>query len=276
MKIGFVLFENYHQRKNIGSSRIRGHWIMKYLNRIKGIEAEEFIQGKNYDVIVFQKVYWKEMARAFEGIKILDICDPDWLDGAEMAEFLGNMDAVTCSTENLKKDIEQMCKCPVYYVPDGEDLELLPPPKKHQGKAKKCVWFGYSNNMEILEQTFQKIKSLDLTLKVISDGIFNTRECKVENVKWDIETESKEIQDCDFALLPEKLSMRFQYKSPNKTVHCWSLGIPVAKTPQDMDLFMDGEERQRESDLKYKEAIENNSVAKSASLLFNIIDSIKK
>jgi hypothetical protein len=45
----------------------------------------------------------------------------------------------------------------------------------------------------------------------------NTQDCPVEYVKWEAETVDKEIQEADFALLPEKLNMRFQYKSPNKT-----------------------------------------------------------
>ena len=271
MKIGFILFEAFHQRKNIGSSRIRGHWIMKYLNKIKGVVAEPLIQGKKYDVIVFQKVYWKEMARAFDGIKIFDICDPDWLDGAEIISMIKEMDIITCSTQPLKEALEKTVDKPVYVIPDGEDFEILPPPKKHEGKAKKIVWFGYSHNLEVLNQTYSKIRQLGLTLKVITDGQLNCGECAVENVKWYIETVDKEIQECDFALIPESIKGKNIYKSKNKTVHAWSLGLPVAKTPIDMDKFMDGEERQKESELRYKEVIENNSVEVSANLLYNII-----
>ena len=87
--IGWVLFGNFHQKKDIGSSRIRGKWVIEHM------DAEEFVQGKKYDTIIFQKTYWKEMARVFKGVKILDICDPDWLDGAEIINFCKDIDAVT-------------------------------------------------------------------------------------------------------------------------------------------------------------------------------------
>ena len=37
----------------------------------------------------------------FEGIKILDICDPDWVDGASIVETCNFMDNCPCSSEEL-------------------------------------------------------------------------------------------------------------------------------------------------------------------------------
>lgn len=276
MKIGFVLFENYLQRKNIGSSRIRGKWVIKYLNRIPGVEAEEFIQGKLYDVIVFQKVYWKEMAKAFNGIKILDICDPDWLDGAEIVNFAEYVDFITCPTEALAENLKNMTEKPVYIIPDGEDLEVLPPPKTHEGIAKKIVWFGYSHNISVLDPTYYKIKTMGLILKVISDANLNTQECRVENVKWDIESVDKEIQEADFALLPDRSDGRFKFKSNNKTIHSWALGLPVAKNPKDMERFMDPKERREEALARYQEVREKFSVESSANSLYKLIQEYQK
>lgn len=258
MKIGFVLFEKFHQRRNIGSSRIRGHWLLKYMP-----EAELFVQGKEYSVHYYQKVYWKEMAREFKGVKILDICDPDWLDGLEIVSFLKEMDAITCPTEKMKEVLERMTDKPVFVIPDRVDFEALPPPKKHSGRAKKVVWFGYSHNMDVLNPCLLKLKKMNLTLKVISDGSYMTGECAVENVKWDALTVDKEIQDADFALLPDKLEGRWIYKSPNKMWHCWSLGLPVAKTAADVERFMDGDERVKEAEEKYEWARENADVKQS-------------
>lgn len=271
MKIGFVLFTNYFQRKGIGSSRIRGEWVIKYLNRIKGVEAECFVQGKEYDVILFQKAYWKEMARNFDGLKILDICDPDWLDGAEVVSFAKEMDLITVPTEKLKEALEQYTDKPVYVIPDSEDLEILPPPKKHIGKAKMVLWFGYGHNVEVLYPTFFKIKKSGLILKIVSDANLNTSECSVKNVKWNEETCDKEYQEADFVLLPEKLSGRHIYKSNNKTIHSKALGLPVAKTAEQMELYMDGEERQKASIEGYNEVKENYSTENSANLLYKLI-----
>ena len=77
MKVGIVTFEKFHGRKtnSIGSSRIRAYNLVKYWE-----EASIYKHAKKYDVLIFQKAYWIEMAKKFEGIKILDLCDPDFLD----------------------------------------------------------------------------------------------------------------------------------------------------------------------------------------------------
>jgi len=275
MKIGFVLFENYYQRKDIASSRIRGKWIIKALNEI-GVEAEEFVQGKKYDVLIFQKCYWKEMARAFDSLKIVDICDPDWFDGAEVVSFCRDIDVITVPTERLKKELEEMTEKPVYIIKDRENLSLLPPPKIHKGQAKKVVWFGYSHNLDAIEPALDDIKRLGFTLKVIIDGEFHTSLCPVESVKWTKETEMEEIQEADFALLPEKTIGKWPYKSNNKTIHAWALGLPVAKTMDDLKRFIDPIERQKESELRLKEVKDKYDVRLSAKELLDLIDQYGK
>jgi hypothetical protein len=272
MKIGAILFENYWQRKNIGGSRIRGHWLIKNIP-----DMELYCQGKQYDVLYFQKVYWKEMARAFKGIKILDICDPDWLDGVEIVGYLKEMDAVTVSTEKLKEDLEKFTDKPVYVIKDRIDFDTLPPPKNHNGKAKKVVWFGYSGNAEVLNPTLTKLRKLGLTLKVISEGMYQGSECTIENVKWNEETVNAEIQEADIALLPESLVGKGVYKSQNKTEMAKCLGLVVAKNPVELELYMDGTERQKAVDEWFasKEYADCN-VKQSSEELLNIINGIKK
>lgn len=271
MKIGFVLMDSYWQKKGIGSSRIRGRWVIKYLNGIENVEAEEFIQGVQYDVIVFQKAYWKEMARAFKGMKILDICDPDWLDGAEVVSFCRDMDFITVPTEGMKEAISAFTDKPIHVIPDGEDFGVLPEPKIHEGRAKSVVWFGYSGNMDTLYPTFYSLKKLGLILKVVSDGHLNTSECKVENIRWEEETCDEEYQRADFALLPEKKGGRFKYKSDNKTIHSMALGLPVAKTKEELERFMEEGDRILESKTKLQQVRNENSVELSAKKLYEHI-----
>lgn len=270
-KIGFCLFDAYWQRKNIGGSRIRGHWLIKYMP-----EAELFCQGKDYETVIYQKVYWKEHARAFNGKKILDLCDPDWLNGAEVISFCKDIDAITVSSQKLKEELEKMIDKPVYYIQDRIDFETLLPPKKHFEKAKKIAWFGYSHNLEVLDPCFNKIKKMGLTLKIISDGNLNTSECEIENVKYDPETIHTELQECDFCLLPTKNSSRFLFKSENKTELAWALGLPVAKTSKDLERFIDAEERQKEVDEKYKWVMDNCDIRSSVSELREVISKIDK
>lgn len=269
--VGFMLFESYLQRKNIGSSRIRGRWLIESMP-----EAEAFVQGKIYDTIIFQKVYWKEMARAFQGKKILDICDPDWLDGFELVSFLKEMDAVTVPTQALKEAISKYTDKPIFVIVDRVKMADMNPPKHHEGDAKKVVWFGYSHNSDVLDGTLMTLKKMGLTLKVVSDGTYMTSECKVENVKWDALTWQDEIQSADICLLPEKLSGRAKYKSQNKTHQAWALGMPVAKTVADLERFMDGGERQKESEKNFQWMVDYGDVSKSVDEMREVIKSITK
>lgn len=269
--IGILTFDQMFQKKNTGSSRIRATWLIKYWE-----EAEKFQQGKLYDIIIFQKAYFKEMAKEFNGIKILDICDPDWLDGMEVVSFCKYVDSITVPTEALKLELENMTDKPVFIVKDRIDLETIPDPKVHIGRAKKCVWFGYSHNSDVLDPTLMKIRSLGLELMVISDGNYTSGECKVENIKWDVETVNSEIQKADFVLLPKRLSGKGKYKSENKIVQSWALGMPVAESPEDMERFMNEEERIKEAEEKRKFVFENYDVKDSVKEMKVVIESIKK
>ena len=97
MKIGYYLFEDVHGKANAASSRMRGHWMVKHWP-----EAEIYKRGKKYDVMIFQKVYFPEFSEVFKGFKILDICDPDWLNPiARFIEMIESVDALTCPTESI-------------------------------------------------------------------------------------------------------------------------------------------------------------------------------
>jgi len=91
-RCGLLTFEQWYGKEDMGSSRIRGHWI---INNWK--EAELFKQGEKYDVVIFQKCYWLDYVKAFKGIKILDLCDPDWLDTVPIIDIIDNVDAITVS-----------------------------------------------------------------------------------------------------------------------------------------------------------------------------------
>ena len=54
-------------------------------------------------MLIFQKVYCTpdyKFPEHFEGIKILDICDPDWVDGASIVETCNLWTAVLVHQKN--------------------------------------------------------------------------------------------------------------------------------------------------------------------------------
>jgi hypothetical protein len=271
MKIGWVLFSNYHQRKDIGSSRIRGEWVSKYLK-----DSEIFIQGGKYDCIIFQKVYWKEMIENYKGFKIFDICDPDYLQGQEVMNIFNNVDCLTVPTKKMYNDLVNLINKPIYIIPDRVDLEVLGKPKKTvKQKAKKVVWFGYSNNLEVLYSAFYKLKRLDLKIRIITDCSFHTSECKSETVKWEWPKVINDIKECDFAIFPEYNLEKNNYKSNNKDVLSWACGLPVAKTASDVERFLDWKEREKERNLRLEEVRNKYDVKLSANQFQEIINTIK-
>jgi hypothetical protein len=267
-KVGFYLFERRHGRKNIGSSRIRGHWLID-----KWDEAEEMIYSKLYDVLIYQKVYEPSIAKKInedsDTLQILDMCDPDWLEYQPVVEMIQEVDAVTCSSKGLFDFLTGITNKPVKLIPDRVNLDVLPERKKHTDeKATRVGWFGYSHNDYVLEQVLEPLQREGLKLKVVSDAIYQPRRDKyldmVEWVKWENQKQAdKAIQECDFVVMPSGNSPRFVYKSQNKTYQSWALGLPVAKNVPELKRFIDPKERKKEADKRYKQVEKELTVEKS-------------
>jgi len=274
-KIGFILFEKFHGKRNIGSSRLRGHNIIRCWP-----EAESFKQSGKYDAVILQKVYFAEYAKHYKGVKILDICDADFLDAAPVIQTVINVDAITCPTEPLKEYYEQLTDKPVYVIPDRQDLDFHRFKKVHKGEAKSVVWFGYSGNSIVLEKTLLKLKKMKLKLGIIADQEYHAPaflpDEQVINFKWDLETVNENMLKFDMALLPRDEKGNFKYKSNNKKTKAWALGLPVAEEPEDIDRFIDPDERRKEARKRITEVRENYDIKSSVDDFREIIKDIKK
>ncbi|HHE65518.1 MAG TPA: hypothetical protein ENL09_05785 [Bacteroidetes bacterium] len=262
----FLTFAKWHQRPGTGSSKIRAEWLINHWS-----EAEVFVQGKEYKVIIFQKTYWLEYVKKFKGIKILDLADPDYLDTVPIKEIIDNCDAVTTSTEALAEAIRQFTDKPVLCIPDRVDLDVYNVQKEHKGRAKKVCWFGYSHNAKLLDKVILTLKKYNLKLKVISN--FRPPYQKAnENVKFEEETFNENVLDCDFMVLPRDDRPRGKYKSNNKTIISQALGMPVATNPQEVKRFLDPEERKKEAELRLKEVREKWDVRLSVKSYQDLIN----
>lgn len=255
-RVAFATMENIDNRQkgSVGSSMIRANWLINYWP-----EAEEFKIGEDYDVIIFQKVYWKEMMKSFHGIKILDICDPDWMEGKPVMEFVEMADACVTSSQALADYIKEFTSKPVVCIPDRVDLQLYPRKKaKHNEFLKSLVWFGYHQNFHYVEPTLEIIHNQKLNLTIVADIPFTPPTgypgVMVKNVKYQQNSIQDELVRHDAALLPEVkgTDLRGHFKSNNKDVQCWALGLPVIKRPEDLDRLMSFDERVKEANDKRK------------------------
>ncbi len=280
MKIGIFSFEMYENRQkdSVGSSRIRCTWLMNHWP-----DAELYKIGKKYDVIIFQKVYFPRLMKEFDGIKILDMCDPDWLDGKAVKESIDLCDAVTTSSDNLRLFIQKMTDKPVEWIDDRIDLDKHKDRKQHVGTAKAVVWYGYHNNHSMIDGTLSTLKRLGLQLTVISDMPYYPSKSiagveeewlvkNIKNIKYDPNTINQElIAGGDMVINPKSETGKYKFKSENKTHIAWAIGMPVAKTGEDVELFMDAGERTAEAERRLKDVAELHDVRHSVKQYEDLI-----
>ena len=197
-----------------GSERIRCDWIAPH------IPAEKWAGEplSNYRVVIFQKV---PPAPKEGRIHILDMADPIWRTEHDelMRLMLSHVDAVTVPTQALAAEFAGLYSTPVYVVRDGHDLSVYP---KSHGGTRMHVWFGYSDNFPDL---CAAVPSSDLTVvsdKPVGYGKF---------IQWSDDAWNA-IAKCDIAILPHH-----RWKSNNKAVSAWAMGLAVARDYQDIKWY---------------------------------------
>lgn len=265
-QIRFATYSQFHGKyEPVGSDYLRVGQLIKYWP-----EADLYKYGENPEVLIFTKVFVSQdyqFPKHFQGFKILDICDPMWLEGFNVVETAQCMNAVTCPTEPLAEFIRQFHDN-VIVIPDRFDLEIIPAPHKHLNEAKTVVWFGYSQNAELLRPALRLIEELGLSLICISNDdnlirswVLNRDKYKFK--KYNEETIYRDLQQADFAVLPEGNRPEDVFKSNNKTIKANLAGLPVAKTADDMRFYMNPKERQKWVDNNYAKIQGDYSIKRS-------------
>jgi len=259
MKVSIISWEKFNWRPfgSIGSSMIRARWLAQ-----KWPEAKEWEHGDKFDAVILQKVYWMDLVKDFNGIKILDMCDPDWMKSEDtnckLIEISQYIDAITCSTDELTNVIKKwITHIPVITIPDRLNLDYFTIKKKHTERAKSVVWFGYYHKAkEVLNYILPSLKKRDLSLYVVSNSQFypdTDYGVEINNIMWNPSTAFMDIQSGDFVINPSLPLRDLRFKSNNKTLQAWALGMPVVTQADDMDRFLDPIERQKEADNRWPE-----------------------
>lgn len=278
MKVRALTYSRYHGKGQVGSTRLRVHQLYKYWP-----EYEEYKYGENPDVMVFQKVYvnadWKFIEH-FEGLKILDICDPDWLEMQNVKQTIDAVDGVTVPTEALAEFLRQLSDKPVKVIPDRHDIENIPPPKVHRGKVKKAVWFGYQQNAQVLQYVVPTLERLGIELTVIAnDNPYANRYALKEDFKYffkhfDEDTILEDLRGFDVCVLPVGTRARDRFKSNNKTTLAWLAGVPVVKDVDELESTKTGPSRNKQAKECYNKAIEQYDVKLSVQQMKDFINEL--
>lgn len=279
MQVSFLTFERYHGREKgtTGSSQIRARWLVD-----KWEDAKMWKVGQKFDVLILQKVYWEQMVNDFKGIKILDLCDPDWLNAdVNIVEFSKKVDWITTSTEDLAKFLKPMVKCPITVIPDRLNMDYFTEQREHIERARNVVWFGYYHNAtQVLNApVLQSLKMRGLALTVVSNGDYepqNDMGVEITNINWTPENAYMDIKGGDFAINPPSMVRGFRFKSNNKTLISWALGLPVASTADEMDRFLSADKRNEEVKKRMQEIKKDWTVEKSIEQFKDIICKIKE
>lgn len=284
MKTGFITFEDFHGKKDIGSSRIRARWLVEKWNDpstqdIGDAELHKF--GGKYDAVIYQKAYWHQHAEKFSGVKILDMCDPDFLDwGYPIKRTMEACDAITCSTDALAETVADFAGKPVYVIPDCILNPHTLKKKRHVGSLRSVLWYGYPENFEMLDSALQAVIKRDLELIVVSSkayrptAVVHKERLKLTNIPWTQDRWMDDLLKADVILNPRSTNGRFRFKSDNKTIQAWALGIPVAHTDEELDKFIDADARQQEGDLRRKWVEDERDAVVAVKLMKEVISDV--
>ena len=248
MKIGFCTYQATFDG-NAASTRIRVTWPAKYMENVY-IGEDEKILSTCKGVIFQTRFDIKDVETAkrlkAKGVKILcDFTDPHWSHdyGGHITEglkgIIGQADCIIFPTKGIEKSFNEVFDDKqTVVIPDRIDLNIYDKVKKHTNKDKfRIVWHGSFGNlcsMELARADLERLgKDLDITLVCIYDHVKDHKIEEFDNIKlecyeWNNDKVIQELLNCEVSINPRYDNWK-SYKSNNKTVCAWALGIPCVE-----------------------------------------------
>jgi hypothetical protein len=232
--------------RNPGSARVRAEWVARYWDGAEVYDRSQPLAG--CDLYVFQKAYLTSEPRMWIAAAArwrdggacrlaFDLCDPDFLEEEHrrrMLDVLPLFDFAVAPTEALAEWLGRYL--PARVIPDRVDVEEV----RGYGRARltdsdtpTCVWAGYERNVAALDALRPMVEEMGLPLVVLAlDGPLPFGEF------W-----RRVLGTGEVLLNPRPEDGRLSYKSDNKTVIAWTLGMPVARTVDELRRLADPTER---------------------------------
>jgi hypothetical protein len=280
IRIGVLASEQIKSKYDVGSSRIRAQWLVDNWSA-----AEYFRIGQRYDAIIFQKAYWLAYAACYSGVKILDLCDPDFLHWRSKCIPMARLcDAVTTPTSKLADALRRQVDKPIVVIPDRLDLRHFTtearPKKRIRGRT--AAWFGYSNNYASLDACVLDLVAAGITrLVVISDApaLYSLPQplcgaLALDRYLWNFDILAHYLADVDIIVNYGLQHGRWIYKSNNKTLFGWAHGFPVAHDRCELGRLLCEAAAREEVVCRQRELQDQYDVKLSVIQYTNLIDSI--
>jgi len=232
---------------NSGSAMIRARWVAKYW---EGAEVYDGTQGlRGWDLVVFQKAYLSDLARGLihklsslratekKPLIAFDLCDPDFLEPGHRKRILDALpvfDFAVSPTQPLADWLGQYL--PAYVIADRLDPDAFEGNRRaiFDNENPLLGWIGYKGNMSAL-------------LAGDMGGVIQRMELNAEIVGVDrpkpFEDWIADVVGFDILLNPRPNVSQYRYKSENKTIIGWALGVPVAETVGELLTLIDPKKR---------------------------------
>jgi hypothetical protein len=265
MKIIFIPLEIDKYLINSGSQRLRCDWLAPLVNADIYDRTQDL---EKYDVIIYQKTYITNEVRVIaekykHKLQIFDLCDPEHWFRKDLVQYMvDRCKLITCSNQWLADELSKAFNREVTVIPDRQNLDFYKVKKVHEDVPIKLVWFGYSDNFYLVKPYLEEIRERQIPIFVIGDypvnnGVF---------YQWSLDSFCSIIIKGDVVFNPTT-----PWKSNNKTTTAWALNMPVATNIEEVDRFLDYNERVKESQLKIQEVNEKWDIKLSANELLELI-----
>lgn len=236
--------------KGAGSIRIRCEWVAAHWDGAEVWDGTQRLTPDLWDLVVFQKAYLLEETRAMiEEVArwrdagwcrlAFDLCDPDFLSTEHrerMMRIIGLFDFCTGATEKLMRWLSRWNVA--YHIPDCVDIEAMRAVGTYEPRDVEepfCVWAGYANNVAALHAMLPWVGRLGWSLETIAV----TSSIPFDEYWRRVLRNPETGEQHDILLNPSLDAGRFGWKSDNKTHTAWALGMPVARTPEELESLAD-------------------------------------
>ena len=307
--VAVKLGDAYSKEKKgyLASSRIRGHWLAKHWPECDDhFYPENFPQYagdffkpenqfailKDYSVVIFNKTYeWRLAEKLKENGQavIVDFCDPDFLLShsseqrvKDCLKTLRYADLAVVNGEAIKQELKKFYKGPIEIVPDRIDFEFYQPRKEvHREDLRKVVWYGYSENLRVLEPYLKDILDRGIEVMIISDKFFENfflADCKYDPSEmitfkvWEPASYCQHIVSCDAVFIGRDTDPYLsKFKSPNRAMAGYALGMPVAYDIADLEKLKSPQARYEDAEKNYRLVREKLDISHSVKQYRDIV-----